>query len=124
MTCQILSCFEGTKVTYYEDCADSIIDGSTAEVARTQPEVLPHQILYFFIMTKGAGRRTYYRRSLVYVYAHIYLARGYADHPEDEHIHHTITQTNRPLENFYYYEGMLTPQYLLFFLPLHPSPRH
>ena len=34
------------------------------------------------------------------MYTHI--PRGYADHPEDEFSHHTITQTIRPLENFYY----------------------
>ena len=33
---------------------------------------------------------------------HTYIPRGYADHPEDEFSHHKITQTIRPLENYYY----------------------
>ena len=38
---------------------------------------------------------------------HTYIPRGYADHPEDEFSHHKITQTIRPLENFY-----ILPSYL------------
>ena len=50
------------------------------------------------------NRVWYLHLHIIYTHnSHTYIPRGYADHPEDEFSHHTITQTIRSLENFYYY---------------------